>query len=855
MGQSEPPKWADWLVEKICPDEYLEEVQGDLYEAFYWRLETKGPWYARRKFLIETLKIIRLSRFKIPDFMKNFYFLLLKNYFKTGFRFLWKTKLLSSINMLGLAIGIAAATMAYLFLSDQFAFDRFHEKSERLYRIASSMEFKGETRRMGGASYIMGKELPLQVPGIEMATHVKNGIALRKMDQDHAYQIFHYADREMFDMLDFHFKEGDPGGFKDPEGIVISESFAKSLEETRELRLLFGEEERIFTINGIFKDFPKTSSFRPNIILPFSFWVSRVAAKRTEEWFDINMNVFVLRKEGTSLEQVEKAMNKVLAANVDVSSSNTQLFLQPFAEMHTDTTLHLGNGLRATANLQVLWVVLIIGLLCLLIGCFNYSNFALGNFLSRSREVAIRKVMGANSTTIFQQFISESFLSTFIAGLLAILIIQLTLPVFSQFVGEEYQFEQLLTGRFLLGLVLILVLSTFLSGVYPSIVLASRKASLALKGTLKVGGKSFFSWFLVMLQVSLTIFLIIGTITANRQLNHLLDFDLGYQDDNILLVGIRDTSDQRVKQLKTKFKQLPFVESVSAYSNYNGTDYKDGELKIQTRHLRTDEDFVNLLDIAMISGRNFSPDIQQDQKESVLVNETFVKMAQLENPVGQIIPFSYGNFENPRIIGVVKDYHYLSPKTTVEPLIIYTAPEYQIQAMLLKMNPQTVNQNLSQVESVWREIYPAQPLRYEWLPTLNEQQMRTETQIQKLAKVGSIIAILLASLGLFGVVGTHVRQRFKEVSIRKVSGASPWDIYWLFSRKFSIWLILGFIFGALPAVYYLNGWLDNYPERIALDLEIPLMGIVFCSLVFLSIITFLLFKVINLNPAIHLKEE
>lgn len=856
MGPTRPPKWADWLIEKICPDEYLEEVQGDLHEAFYWREETRGLPYARRKFYLEALKTFRLFRFRKPDFMKNPFFYLLKNYFKTGFRFIWKTRTYSFINMSGLAIGIATAAMAYLFLADQFSFDRFHDKSDRLYRIGAQLEFRGETEKMGGASYIMGKTLPEEVPGIEMATHVKNGIALRLIDQDYNYLVFHYADPEMFQMLDFNFISGTPGAFQDPENIVVSKSFAKTLPASNELRLLFGEEEKVFSVAGVYEDFPMTSTFRPSVIIPFNFWVSRVAARRTETWFDINMNVFVLRREGATLEDVEAGMNEVLAANLDsdMDSAKPRLFLQPFSKMHTDR-LEMGNGLRATANLQVLWVVLIVGLLCLLISCFNYSNFALGNFLSRSQEVAVRKVIGANRNSIFQQFLSESFLGTLIAGVLAFLLIQGLLPVFSQFVEVEYGFRDLLSWRFGIGLAIVLLISTFLSGLYPSLVLSTKKANIALKERLKVGGKSFFSWFLVMMQVSITIFLIIGMLTTNQQLDHLLNFDLGYEDENVLALSIRDTSEQRLDQMHRELERLAFVQSVSSNSGYNGTDYKDGEIDFSTSHLRTDENFIDLLKIDMVEGRNFDLEIQADQGGAVLVNETFVKRAQLDKPVGEVIPFQYGNLENPRIIGVVKDFHYAALQTEVKPLVIYTAPEYMMQTLLIKLNPQSSQQEIGQIEELWRQIYPTRPINYTYLEESNAADMQTETQIQRLARSGSLIAILLASLGLFGMVGTHVRQRLKEVSIRKVNGATPMDIYLLFSSKFGKWLVSGFIIGTIPAIYFLNNWLNNYPERIQLSWGIPTLSVLICAVVFLTIITVLLVRVMNLNPATHLKDE
>ncbi|MBX2873170.1 MAG: ABC transporter permease, partial [Saprospiraceae bacterium] len=479
----------------------------------------------------------------------------------------------------------------------------------------------------------------------------------------------------------------------------------------------------------------------------------------------------------------------------------------------------------------------------------------LGNFLSRSREVAVRKVMGANGNVIFQQFLSESFLGTLIAALMALLLIQALLPLFSEFVGVEYGFQDLLSWRFGIGLALVLLISTFLSGLYPSLVLSTKKANIALKQRLKVGGKSFFSWFLVMLQVSITIFLIIGMLTTNRQLEHLLNFDLGYEDQNVIALSIRDTSEQKLDQMKRELERLAFVQSVSSNSGYNGTDYKDGEVDFSTSHLRTDENFVDLLNIEIVEGRNFDLEIQGDRGGAVLVNETFVQRAKLNNPIGKVIPFQYGDLANPRIIGVVSDFHYASLQTELQPLVIYTAPEYMIQTMLIKLNPQSSQQEISQIEELWRKTYPTRPINYTYLEESNAAAMQTETQIQRLAKSGSLIAILLASLGLFGMVGTHVRQRLKEVSIRKVNGASPMDIYLLFSTKFGKWLISGFIIGTIPAIYFLNNWLNNYPERIQISWGIPMLSVFICGAIFLSIVTVLLVKAINLNPATHLKEE
>lgn len=441
---------------------------------------------------------------------------LIRNHLKTGLRFLWKTRTFSSINLMGLAIGIATAAMAYLFLSSQLVYDQFHQKSDRLYRITASIEFDGVTEKLGGSSYIMGEELPKQASAIEQSSRIKSGFGLRRVGDNFEYQNYHYADRGLFDMLDFTFLKGHPGAFKSPNQVVVSASFAETLPPNQELQLHFADTTILFEVVGVFKDMPTTSSLQPEVIIPFSFWVNNVPARRTRTWFDINMNQFLLRAEGATKEQMEAQINEVLAANFDVTNNNAQLHLQPFADMHMDPGLELGNGLLPTTNHQILWVVFLVGLLCLLIGCFNYSNFALGNFLSRTREVAVRKIMGANKRIIFQQFLSESFLSTMLASVVALVLIQLLLPLFSNFIHEEYSFRDLWSGRFVMGFLLTILVATLLAGTYPALVLSARKVTLALSGKMKVGGKDFLSWTLMTTQVSLAIFLVVGMLATSR---------------------------------------------------------------------------------------------------------------------------------------------------------------------------------------------------------------------------------------------------------------------------------------------------------------------------------------------------
>jgi putative ABC transport system permease protein len=310
-----------------------------------------------------------------------------------------------------------------------------------------------------------------------------------------------------------------------------------------------------------------------------------------------------------------------------------------------------------------------------------------------------------------------------------------------------------------------------------------------------------------------------------------------------------------LERFRHQVNQLPAVEMTSSNSGYNGTGYSDGEVDFSTAHLRTDPEFLELMKIPLVAGRNFEHARGSDLSEAIIVNQHFAEQAGLENPIGQTIPFSYGDFENPTVIGVVSNYYYSSPLTQVEPLVMYMSPENGMQELQVKFRPGFTSEDLESVERFFRSVYPTRPFNYSWMEESNAAQLETEDQIQKLSMAGSLLAIFLASLGLLGIVSTHVRGRTKEVSIRKVNGASPWNIYILFSRKFALWLIVGFALGAVPAIWWASRWLNNYPNRVSLSWDIPAIAILICAVIFLTIITILLLRIMRLNPVRFLRSE
>jgi len=851
-----PPSWAVRLLQGICPDDMIEEIEGDLHEAFLWRMEEKGALYAKSKYVWEVFRSFRQIKFKVK--FQNSSIMLLQNYFKTGFRFLWKTKGYSTLNILGLALGIAICWMAYIFVSDEYSFDGFYQKSDRTYRIIANMAYGDNSELFGGSSYIMGEEYPKQIPGIEYASRYKSGFFLGKIEGDFVNQTTHYADKGFFDIFDVDFLIGSANEFSDPSAIVISEATAlrygipSDLSEDQ-ITLVVGNEETPFKITGIYRDFPTNTSIRPEILMPFSFW-SQANQRRTTIWFDINMNCFFALKEGIDKSLVEKQMTDVLLKN-DVFEGEVAMGLQSLTDIHLNPNLGTGNGINARGDNQMILITAIIGAFCLLIACVNYANFAVGNYLVRLKEVALRKVFGAEKAGVFKQFVTEAFISAFLALFLSIGIIYLILPAFASYANKNYELSVIFSQNILFGGLIILTLTTLLAGVYPALLLSRFKTVNGLKGKAKLGGKNLLSRSLITLQFCIAVFLLVGMLTLDKQLNFLLNYDIGYSGENLVSIYRPMQDDQTRATFKNRLLGIPGVESVSIASGFNGTDYHtdEGE-RVIVRHARIDENYLKALGIELVDGRNFNPEIATDLTKACLVNEAFVREQGMENPVGATINFNYGDFDKPTIIGVVKDFNFESLHAPVEPLVLYMGGYLNPYSTYVKA--EAMSQTLmDRVESIHREMFTPYPLNYTLVEDDIAEQYELEANIQKISRGGSLIAIVLSCMGLMGFVGTQIRQKLKEVSIRKVVGAQSSQIFRLYLSKYLILLAIGVVIGISVAYWLMHNWLSNYPEHISLGLSIISISVLSVLAVAVLTIYSQLWRAMRLNPVKYLKEE
>lgn len=855
MGSyNSPPQWALYLLQKICPADLVEEVEGDLYEAFQWRVDEKGQSYARRKYILEVLRCLRYYRIKVQT--QNNSVMLLQNYFKTGFRFLWKTRGYSTLNILGLALGIAISWLAYIFVSDEYSYDGFYPNGDEIYRPTASMSFGDIKDSFAGSSYLMGDEFPSQIPEIIKSSRYKSGYSLIKIGGEFQDESYHYADKDFFEMFSVQFITGQHNSFDDPSTIVVSESTAQRLGigldiATAEITMTSGPIERNYKVIGIYKDFPSNTSIRPRMIVPFARWAAS-NERRTKNWFDINMNAFFQLKKGTDPILVAQKMTDILPKEED---TNVAMGLQNIQDMHLNPSYGTGNGIAARGDNQFITIVSIIGVFCLLIACVNYANFAVGNYLVRLKEVAVRKVFGAEKTSVFKQFVTEAFISAFLALIISVALIAIMLPGFASYANKNYNFDIIFNGQVLMGGLMLLLTVTLLSGIYPALLLSRYKTVNGLKGKSKLGGKNHLSKGLITLQFAISAFLIAGMLTMDGQLNFLLNHDIGYSGDKVVRV-FRPMADPQLKEaFRNDINAISGVESVSIVSGFNGTNYSDkNDKKVDVRHAHIDDEYINAMGIEVVQGRNFDRKIASDAISGVLVNESFVKMRGLKNPVGQHIYFNYGDFDKPIIIGVVKDFNFESLRSTVDPLVMHMSDEVMEHNTYIKMS-EINQQKIEQIEAIHARHFAPYPLSYGFVEDDIASQYELEANIRKISSAGSIAAIFLSCLGLMGFVGNQIRQQMKQVSIRKVVGADSIQIFGLYLTKY-IWLLMfGTAIGLATAIYVMKDWLSNYSYNIDFGFAIGASAVIAVLGVALLTIFSQLYRALKANPIKYLKEE
>ncbi|MCK4758904.1 MAG: ABC transporter permease, partial [Candidatus Aminicenantes bacterium] len=749
-----------------------------------------------------------------------------KNYMKIAFRNIRRHKVYSFINITGLAIGIACCFLITIWVLDELSYDKFHENAATLYRIEENQNYSGRQFHVYVTPYPLSPALKDEIPEIKDATRYAyaGGLLMRQGEKAFFEDYIWAVDPSFLHMFTFPLIRGDENTALDsPYSLVLTEDIAKKYfgDEDPLGKVISVNNQYDFTITGVMNNVPHNSYFRFEIIIPYEFL--RTTGQTDEEWGSNSIHTYVQLQENIPAEQVNEKISGFIRTRLP--ENRTDLMLMPF----TSLRLHEYAGWEQSGNaVQYVYIFSLIAFFVLLIACINFMNLSTARSANRAKEVGLRKVVGALKRHIVYQFYGESVLFASIALLFAVVITSLFLPVLSNLTEKNLSWNVAGIGTILVGLAVMTLFTGLVAGSYPALFLSTFQPVSVLKGSLKSGSASSrFRKVLVVVQFSLSILLIIGTIVVYKQMNYMRNTRLGWNKEHLLFIPVKADIRNSYDVLKTELDRDPKILGVTGafqlpgfnYGNAGGADWdgKDPNQEVLIGINAVDFDFIETLKIEMAEGRSFSKEFTSDaSSNSFIVNEEVAKLMEKDSVVGE--RFSFVGRDG-MIVGVMKNFHYQPLKNKIEPLAIHVYPEY-INYMLIRIPPENISDSLKSIENIWSNTIPNYPFEYMFLDEAFDSMYRNEQTIGTLLKYFATLAVFVACLGLFGLASFTAEQRTKEIGIRKVLGANTSQLTLLLCREFFLLVLLANLI-AWPAAYFvMKNWLQSYAYKINLGLSI-----------------------------------
>ncbi len=766
-----------------------------------------------------------------------------KNYLKTTLRNLLKYKMYSGINILGLGIGLTVSLLIGLYVMDELSYDRFHENSNLLYRVTESRNVDGQELWYATTRSALPTAFKGEFPFVEQITHIHPTSGLIRSEDGKKFQEENiiYADSGFFDMFSFSLLSGDAEtALKNPLSIVISEAvadkfFGDSYAVGNTLSFKGTRGTFDLEITAVVKNPPSNSHIQFDYIISYES-LQTIRPWEYNVWYYTPSYTYLELSDNASLADLKAALPAFQQKYISPETGIRQLDLQPISDIRLFSNMQ--NELGATLDIRYIYLFSAIGIFILIIASINFMNLATARSLKRAREVGMRKTLGAKRLQLAGQFLGEAILFTSISMGIALISAELILPYFNQISGKALSLGMLPISNLLIITAITILFVGFISGSYPAFYLSSFKPIQALKD---ISSKEGFSTSmirkgLVTFQFFITTGLIFGTLIITKQLDFLQNEKLGFNKERVAIVSVRETDDQfQIKTLKDRITSISGIESATAVSgvpgissgiqDFNVIPLERTEDTLSVMTITADHSFLNTLQLNLIEGRDFSEDFSSDETEAVIINETAAKLLGWEKPVGEKLSlqfFSRGLVEKEAsVIGLVQDFQYNSLHSNVEPILIHIFSEtYYHDYLAIRLASDDIRSTLGQVEAAWREFNTERPFEYAFLDDTFDAMYRTEEQLSVIFNAFAIVAICIACLGLFGLASYSTEQRVKELGIRKILGASEIDILSLLSKDFLKLVLIGFLLSAPFSIYFLNEWLQNFTDRIEINIGV-----------------------------------
>ncbi|WP_018478947.1 ABC transporter permease [Pontibacter roseus] len=809
---------------------------------------------------------------------------MLRNYFKTGFRNLVRQKVYSVINIAGLAAGIAACILIFLYVKDELSYDRHHAKADKIYRVTRDFVSNdgSVSLHLGHVAPPFGPLLEQDFPQIEsIARLLQTSLLVENVEKQKTFreERIMFAEPAIFDIFDIPIIDGSrERALKEPFTLLLSNKLADKYFPGEEpvgqlLKLTSTSSARV---TGVFQSLPDNSHFHPDILVAFNT-LNDTAVYGAEQlrtnWGNNSFGTYMV----INSEQEAENMQAQLPAFMDRHLGGTdhagdrkpsdfsRLYLQKLTDIHLRS--HLDSEMEANGDINTVMILAAVALVILLIACINYINLSTARYMSRAKEVGVRKVVGAEKHDLVFQFLSESILIALIATLLAVGITELCLPWLNEFTGKNIG-SNIFTDRWLLGLTLLLpLLVGGLAGLYPAFYLSRFLPAMVLKGSLSNSSKNpLLRKTLVVVQFSISIILIIATGIMFRQLVYMQNKDLGFEAENVVILPTYTTLTPQFEAFKSELKKSALVEGVGRsllipsdrLLNSMGASVMKGDSMAQTsvtiKFVNVDHDLLDVFEVQLAAGRNFDRTRATDDTAAYILNNAAARMIGWQNPqeaIDQV--FAYGGRKG-RIIGVTEDFHFESLHDEISPMVYMLSPSNNYTNIAIRINGDT-RQALAHIEQTWRQFLPGYPFEYSFLDQLYAETYKAERDKGVIFLIFSCIAILIACLGLFGLASYTTVQRTKEIGIRKVFGASVMRIVTLLSKDFLKLVLVANLLAWPIAWYAMRTWLNDFAYRIEMGTGIFLLAALLAFIISVVTISYQAVRAASANPVKSLRTE
>jgi putative ABC transport system permease protein len=794
-----------------------------------------------------------------------------KNYFKTAFRNLWNNKGVSLINITGLVVGLTSCLLISLYIRSELNFDKFEKNGDRIVRVIMQYSFDGSSASNEGnytsvrVAYIFPKTFPEVKSAVKMTEYNRVVTYNEKLFVENKFM---YADSSFFKIFSFRLLRGDPNKVIDkPYDVVLTKSTAEKYfgnEDPVGKTLKVGNDSNLYRITGIMQDCPANSQIQLDLLASFSSL--SITPDYEERYWDANYTTYLLLRNKNDISELQSKLPAFMKKEMAGQGATVNFFLEPFEKIHLYSPY---DSFVPNNSIAYIYILAAVALLILIIACFTFINLNTARSLERAKEVGVRKVLGAMKGQLFRQFISESALVCIISLMISVASADLLLPFFNHLTGKQIQVSDLFYFPFVLYSILIALCISLIAGVYPALVLTAFQPVKVLKGSFKnTASGQLLRKSLTIFQFVISVFLIISTMVIQRQLFFIQHKKLGYNREHVLVLPMDNKMLSRLDMIKQEFKTDPDILSVArcvrtpvegggGYNMRSAVMPADKQMDVTANPV--DEDYVNTVGLQLEAGSNFThQDIEEVEADSGRLYH-FILNESAARELGWTPKDAVGKkmfLDNSRpgyVTGVVKDFNFESLRSPIKPFVLF--PEIRAGRLLIKLDGHHVQQTISFLASKWKELVPDRPFEYHFLDEDYDHLYQSEIQLGKVMNLFASIGILLACFGLFGLSSYAIKQRTKEIGIRKVLGANVTGITALLAKDFISLVFIAFIIAAPVAWLAASRWLLDYAYRIKLSWTIFFYTGLLAVLIALITVSFQAIRTALMNPVKSLRTE